>query len=147
MGSRRYPRKKQTRLEDHLWTIVGFVSLVLFFILLNWLGIVGTFVLLGLLLCLVLGLRYGWPAYQLHVRSQTPVYQPSNAPASGFGLTPPAQVRAQVQERAPAGGYNKGYQAQGTNRAQGSGQPKQDRPADYEQPQAQYPDQMPPPTM
>ena len=133
MGSQRSYRKNQPSLEDHLWTIVGFVSLVLFFIMLNWLGIVATFLLLGLLLCLVLGLRYGWPAYQLHMRSQTPVYQPSNAPASGFGLTPPAQLRTQVQEKVPAEEYIKGYQARPTPQ-QTSGQPKQDHPADYEQP-------------
>ncbi len=132
MGYQRSQRRRRhTSFEDHLWVFVCFVSLVLFFILLNWLGIVLTFVLLGLLLCIFLAFRYG---------------RPSKAVAGGFGLTPPEQVR--IEEKGPSSEYEQGYQVRTAPRsarqAQSSSQPKEEQPADYEQPQAQYPE-LPPP--
>ena len=147
MGYRRSQRRRQhTSFEDYLWPFVGFVSLVLFFILLNWLGIVLTFVLLGLLLCIFLAFRYGLPSHLLRAQTEIPAYRPAKAVAGGFGLTPPEQVRA--EEKAPSSEYGQGYQAQkaprSTRQAQSSSQPEEERLADYEQPQAQYPEPPPP---
>ncbi|MBA2681806.1 MAG: hypothetical protein H0U76_25850 [Ktedonobacteraceae bacterium] len=140
MGTRRSYNQKRPSAGEYLWTIVGLVSLVLFFILLSWLGITGTFTVLGLLICAFFVIRYGWSAYRLHMRSQ--------APASGFGLTPPDQLRAQAQgqKQPPTAEYTTGYQAQNTARPthkkQTTGQPKQDPPTDYNQPLIQYPEEM-----
>jgi len=135
----KYRRSQRTRqhasFEDRLWTLSGLVALVLFFVLLNWLGIVLTSVLCGVILCLFCGLRYGLPS---HLRS--------SKAAGGFGLTPPEQVRA--QEKTPSNEYGQGYPernvSRSTRRVQDSRQPKEERLADYDQPQAQYPEQMPP---
>ncbi len=134
-----YRQSQRTRqhasFEDRLWSLSGLVALVLFFVLLNWLGIGLTFVLLGVILCIFFGLRY---SQLFHLRS--------SKAAGGFGLTPPEQVRA--QEKAPSNEYRQGYPARNvsrsTRRVQDSGQPKDERLADYDQPQAQYPEQMPP---
>lgn len=135
----KYRRSQRTRqhasFEDRLWSLSGLVALVLFFVLLNWLGIVLTSVLFGVILCIFFGLRYGLPS---HLRS--------SKAAGGFGLTPPEQVRA--QEKAPSNEYGQGYPARNvsrsTRRVQNSRQPKEERLADYDQPQAQYPEEMPP---
>src|SRR5260370_33900045 len=83
----KYRRSQRTRqhasFEDRLWSLSGLVALVLFFVLLNWLGIVLTSVLFGLILCIFFGLRYGLPS---HLRS--------SKAAGRFGLTPPEQGRA-----------------------------------------------------
>src|SRR5260221_2242959 len=78
----KYRRSQRTRqhasFEDRLWTLSGLVALVLFFVLLNWLGIVLTSVLCGVILCIFFGLRYCLPS---HLRS--------SKAASGLGLTTP----------------------------------------------------------
>jgi len=140
MGSlRSQPKPQPLTLKDHFWSFVAFVALVLFFLLLNWLGIVLTFVLLGLLLCIILVAKFGWPTqHLLRVQPEIPVYRPSK-PVAGFGLTPPEQTRT----------YERGYQPQSIARSDRqepvSGQPKEEPPINYEQPLAQYPEQMSPP--
>ncbi len=56
-----YRRSQRTRqrasFEDRFWSLSGLVALVLFFVLLNWLGIVLTSVLFGVLLCIFFGLN------------------------------------------------------------------------------------------
>lgn len=59
-----------------------------------------------------------WPR---SARRNIPYYQPSHQPS-----------------------YQQGYQAQATRQGASTGIPKADNPSEYEQPQAQYPEQMPP---
>jgi len=121
MGYRRSrQRKDQYTLGDYLWFAVGFLLLILFFTLLNWLGIALTSVLLGLLLCIILGLRYGLPSLQLWMQARAPIQELETPRAGSSRLTPPAQLRAQEHVPNYKGGYQNGPR------------PKQER-MDYEQ--------------
>ena len=120
MTYRRSQRTRQhTSFEDRLWSLCGLVALVLFFVLLNWLGIGLFSVLFGVILCLFCGLRYGLPSPLRSAKA-----------AGGFSLTPPEQVRA--QEKALANEYGQGYPprnvSRSTRRVQDSRQPKDDPP-------------------
>lgn len=113
--------RRHTSFEDRLWSLSGLVALVLFFVLLNWLGIGLTAVLFGVILCIFCGLRYSLPSPLRSAKA-----------AGGFSLTPPEQVHA--QEKALANEYGRGYPARNvsrsTRRVQDSRQPKDERPAD-----------------
>jgi hypothetical protein len=73
-------------------------------------------------------------------RPPIPYYQPPQhaSPSPGSGST--TKEENQHEPR-----YQQGYQAQ--IKYEEAGQPKQDSPSDYEQPEAQYPEQLPPMTI
>ncbi len=118
-----YHRSQRTRqhtsFEDRLWSLSGLVAFVLFFVLLNWLGIGLTSVLFGVILCIFCGLRYSLPSPLRSAKA-----------AGGFSLTPPEQVRA--QEKAFSNEYGKGYPtrnvSRSTRRVQDNRQPKDEPP-------------------
>ena len=127
-------RQTQTTYRRHLspgwnlvWSLFAFALLVLLFIVINWLGIVLTFLLLALVLGIVLGIKYGWFNSALRALAEPSAQQPRKAQES-FGL--PAQSQPHSEE------YGQGYQAQ-TSEAQ----PKWE----YEQPPVPYPEQELPP--
>jgi hypothetical protein len=72
-------------------------------------------------------------------RPPIPYYQPSQQTSPGPDHNPTTDENEQ-----PEHSYEQGYQAQ--VKYEEAGQPKQDNPSDYEQPEAQYPEQLPPMT-
>lgn len=148
MGRRRSYKKQQEKsfersLLNNLWAIVGFTSMIIFFILLNRLGILLTFLLLFLLIGLILWFRYGQPTRLLHPSGSAPADQPS----SGITHLTPAEVVYAQQSSSYTGTYYqpRGSGSQFAGQPQSNGQPKEEHPANFEQPQAQYPGQQPPP--
>jgi hypothetical protein len=142
MGYRRsYGRRKQPSVEDTLWASLAYVLFIVFFFLLYRFGIVLVATILALLLCLLAGLRYRWLASLLHLPAGS-----VDRPTSAGNLPSAALGRAQEQSRTAYGqGYRPQTSQQSPRDTRNIGQqPKQDHPADYEQPQAQYPDQKPP---
>jgi hypothetical protein len=73
-------------------------------------------------------------------RPPIPYYQPSQHATPIAGSSPTTEEDDQPDHR-----YQQGYQAQ--IKYEEAGQPKQDSPSDYEQPEAQYPEQLPPMTI
>jgi hypothetical protein len=73
-------------------------------------------------------------------RPPIPYYQPPLHATRSPGADPTREEEDQHEPR-----YQQGYQAQ--VKYEEAGQPKQGNPSDYEQPEAQYPEQLPPMTI
>jgi hypothetical protein len=146
MGYRRsYRKRRSTSLQEHFWACVGLVIFVLLFVLFNALGIALVGILLALLLCTVLGLRYG--PRLLHLHTEVSGDQPIPA-TSGLRLPSAEVVRAQEKSRSSAY-YQSRASSPSPHGQRHTGQPKEDQPKsghpkDYEQVQTQYPEQQPP---
>lgn len=132
-------RQKQMPIEDTLFACFGFVLFIILFVLLYRYGIMLVGTILVLLLCLIGGVRYGQPLRLLYLVAPARLDQP------GFKLPSPEQVWAQERPQVVYGqGYRPQAPSQSPRQTGNIGQVKDDHPAYYEQPQAKYPENMPP---
>jgi hypothetical protein len=114
------------------WASLALLSIAVLGLMLAYLGLIGTAVVFGLALVIFTKLKYGWLIKAWESGKLATVVR--ERPARNIPYYQPSRQSS----------YERGYQQQSSPRPAPDASPKEDHPSEFEQPQAQYPEQTPP---